>query len=228
MTKKDKIDINNLDNEKLKEYVSNTFTKRFNELVKEKREKENIKTNKELAVSMGIKEQSFINYETGRLPDTLQLIKIAKYFDVSLEYLIGDSDNRNYLNYSLGKEYGISDEAKNNLEKYVKNDEDGLIYIINLLLGDNYLQFIRLLEEYITFPSKDNEYLDNFVKELNENALSEKYNKKYNEDSYIYLYRICKKLEEISTGAKKSKKVAELYMNKSNDIIEDLRNWNGD
>jgi len=66
---------------------------KLNERIKELREKNN-KTQKQLADFLGIQVVSFQRFEYGmRCPSLDNLIKIADYFDVSLDYLVGRSDN---------------------------------------------------------------------------------------------------------------------------------------
>lgn len=48
---------------------------------------------RDLAVIIGIKQSSYEQYESKRaLPQYDKLIKIAKYFDVTLEYLLGAAE----------------------------------------------------------------------------------------------------------------------------------------
>lgn len=53
-------------------------------------------TQKELAQALGLNSKSTItNYEQNdRDPDYETLIKIAKYFEVSIDYLLGQKDKR--------------------------------------------------------------------------------------------------------------------------------------
>lgn len=50
-------------------------------------------TQKSLAAEIGLTERTIQNYEAGRVPDLDELIKVADFFDVSLDYLVGRSDN---------------------------------------------------------------------------------------------------------------------------------------
>lgn len=53
------------------------------------------KTQSEIAIELGLPRETYRNYETGaRQPDQELLIKIADYFDVSIDYLLGRSDER--------------------------------------------------------------------------------------------------------------------------------------
>ena len=56
--------------------------------------KENGLLQKEIAASIGISLRSYQRYESGeRKPDSDILEKLADYFNVSLDYLTGRSDN---------------------------------------------------------------------------------------------------------------------------------------
>ena len=51
-------------------------------------------TQKQVADGLGITEQSYQRYEYGKIvPSALVLIALADYFDVSLDYLVGRSDD---------------------------------------------------------------------------------------------------------------------------------------
>ena len=51
-------------------------------------------TQKQVAEGIGIAEQAYQRYEYGRtVPSATVLIALADYFDVSLDYLCGRSDN---------------------------------------------------------------------------------------------------------------------------------------
>jgi len=52
------------------------------------------KTQRDVGSDLGITERGYQNYETGtREPKMGTLTKLADYFDVSVDYLIGRSDN---------------------------------------------------------------------------------------------------------------------------------------
>lgn len=53
-------------------------------------------TQKQLAFKVNLSERGIQNYETGTRVPTLEIaIALADYFDVSLDYLVGRSDNPN-------------------------------------------------------------------------------------------------------------------------------------
>lgn len=69
----------------------------FSERLKELRKKNNI-TQEQVAKHLGVKRSTYSNYEYGnREPDNETLNKIADYFEVSVDYLLGRDGNRGYL-----------------------------------------------------------------------------------------------------------------------------------
>lgn len=51
-------------------------------------------TQRQVAVGIGIAEQAYQRYEYGRtVPSALVLIALADFYDVSLDYLVGRSDD---------------------------------------------------------------------------------------------------------------------------------------
>lgn len=67
----------------------------FGEQLKQLRVSKNL-TQKQLALNVGMSERGIQNYElNSRKPTYEAIIKIADYFDVSLDYLVGRSDNPN-------------------------------------------------------------------------------------------------------------------------------------
>ena len=66
------------------------FAYRLKELRKEKK-----KTQVEMAEYLGIKTRAYQYYESGEhYPEVPNLIKLADYFDVTTDYLLGRSDSR--------------------------------------------------------------------------------------------------------------------------------------
>ena len=65
----------------------------FPDKLKECRKNQN-KTQKDVASYLGISERGYQNYEIGkREPNHETTIKLADYFEVSTDYLLGRSDN---------------------------------------------------------------------------------------------------------------------------------------
>lgn len=73
--------------------LSTNFKNRFVELADELDEKSKSKR----AKIIGISNTTYSNaYNYGIIPKTSSLIRIADYFDVSIEYLIGNTDNERF------------------------------------------------------------------------------------------------------------------------------------
>jgi len=67
---------------------------KFHERLKELRKKKGV-TQKAVAEHLGMVEQAYQKYEYGKHePNHETTIKLADFFDVSLDYLMGRSDNR--------------------------------------------------------------------------------------------------------------------------------------
>ena len=67
-----------------------TFAQRMKELRKERKLKQ-----QQLADQFSVKLRTYQGYEYGEsYPEVAKLIAIADYFDVSLDYLVGRSDER--------------------------------------------------------------------------------------------------------------------------------------
>jgi len=73
----------------------------FADRLKHLREKHKPKIyQKELADAIGVSRQAITMWETGqRIPDTVTLKKLADFFNVTTDYLLGRTDNPNDVNY---------------------------------------------------------------------------------------------------------------------------------
>lgn len=78
--------------------------------------------------------QNYENIKKPRIPEATLLLKIAKYFDVDMEYLLDDElNNRKHDNIVIEKELGLTDKAIKNLKEITNRS---LKRRINFLLGD--------------------------------------------------------------------------------------------
>lgn len=84
------------------------FHERFRQLKEEAG-----KTQLQIANDLGIKQQTVSYYANGREPDYDTLITIAKYFGVSLDYLLGVSDCKKPENEDFCEKTGLSERAVN-------------------------------------------------------------------------------------------------------------------
>lgn len=77
-----------------------------------------------LAKLLGLEIAGISKLETGRVPlKDEYIIKLAEYFDVSTDYLLGKSDIRNAEEFDENKLYfALSQEDKGYISEEVKND----------------------------------------------------------------------------------------------------------
>lgn len=121
-------------------------------------------TQAELAQTIGLARGTYTHYEHGtREPNIETLIKLAKYFDVSVDYLLGITTIRNAYD-STTWSFRDSEELKN-----LTHDEfDAVVYWINSIKNYNKTDF-RKIKEYLVFLEikKNNEFIEEFVKKNN-------------------------------------------------------------
>ena len=92
-----------------KEYNIEIFRIRLKELIDEKKIK---KINLAVAINVGKTSISnWLNKDNKRLPPSDKLQELANYFDVTVSYLLGDTDNRNANNETIGKRLGMDDKS---------------------------------------------------------------------------------------------------------------------
>lgn len=74
-------------------------------------------TQKQLAEAINVSQQSINKYENHNIePDIETLIQIADYFDVSVDYLVGHSENRAV--YIREEMFSLSSNEKQLIEEY--------------------------------------------------------------------------------------------------------------
>lgn len=148
----DKID-DNVKNSKYsqetKEYLK-IQAKRLNELM----EKNQISQDA-LRQKLGVSSGAISNYSGGsKIINSDILLKLAKEFDTSTDYLLGFSDVKHYSNNEINKLFGFNDDTINNLSSMPNKDN------INFLFGknrDEVLYFFEKLDEYKKALNKYNE-----------------------------------------------------------------------
>ena len=97
--------------------MKNNFTQRLYELRKEYR-----KTQEEMSSILNLKRSTFGAYERGVvLPPYDKLEAIAKYFNVSVDYLMGNTDEKNANLSSSGKEVHDVNKVLTDLISELKN-----------------------------------------------------------------------------------------------------------
>lgn len=99
--------------------VTKSFSERLRQLRNEKR-----LTQAELADALDVSRNSIFFYEAGkRNPDIIVLKKIADFFGVTCDYMIGVSFNRTVETQAIGKEVGLTDDAISVLKQQTKEAE---------------------------------------------------------------------------------------------------------
>ena len=126
-------------------------------------------TQEQLAQKIGISVSTIKNYEsekTSRTPDINILQIYAKFFTVSLDYLVDDSINNKTLeNINIEKTLNLSDQAIENLKKHRHN-------ATNLLLESEQFDSINsLLDLYFKFLYLSSETNQKAQKVQNNNAI---------------------------------------------------------
>ena len=79
----------------------------------------------DLANAVGIDQRTISNYETGKTyPDSFALIKLADYFHVTIDYLVGRTDYNMYI------------KEKQNIEmKQIREEAENLYETLHQFLG---------------------------------------------------------------------------------------------
>lgn len=119
----------------------------FHERLKNLREKENI-TREHLAKALDITYSALSKYETGkREPDFDLLQKLATYFNVTTDYLLGVSKYKEPVH----RKAGISDSDYDNLSAYQKEVIDFFVTRENLAFKNQPENILDALEEFEIF-----------------------------------------------------------------------------
>ena len=104
------------------------------------------KTQAKIAEDLGMTPQALSYYANGREPSYDTLIAIAKYFGVTIDYLLGVSDHKSDENSAISKQIPLSDKAID----YLKSVPPELHPTLNLLISDpNFENFLLEVMTYI-------------------------------------------------------------------------------
>ncbi|TKI49852.1 MULTISPECIES: helix-turn-helix domain-containing protein [Lysinibacillus] len=110
--------------------------------------KSNNKTQQDIADILGITRPAYTAYEQGkRNPDYEILEKIADYYNVSIDYLLGRTDNKG----ALHTQAGISDNEYNNLSAYQKEVIDFFLTREDLFFKNQPENLLDALEQFEVF-----------------------------------------------------------------------------
>lgn len=124
--------------------------------------KDNNLTQTDMAKKLGISQQAYQGYENTSirtLPKLEDFVKIAGIFNVSYEYLLGETENKKKENINMAEELGFSDSTIEAI-RFLKKD--------NTYYSDSYL-LTELLDLYISgfdMPSNNTYYSLDTIFEL--------------------------------------------------------------
>lgn len=110
-------------------------------------------TQDKLAKDLGITKTQISDLERGeKYISITELVSYAEYFNVTMEYLLGSSNNKYHKTYNIGATLGLSDKAIQTLHSYsIKNKSSDF----------NYMQLINFLIENIS--SDELERIDRYL-----------------------------------------------------------------
>lgn len=137
-----------------------TIKERFRALREELNTYEKDCTQDMLSKQIYIQKPQISELENGkRLPSINELKAYSRFFNAPMEYLLGESDSRDYNNTMTTKELGLSDEVINALKLWKeKSPKCNIIYVLNQIfkLGYGY-SFFNALSRY--FYGECNKFL---------------------------------------------------------------------
>lgn len=159
----------------------NIFSKRLKELRTERGETQQVACNE-----IDIHINTLKNYENGeRLPNLGEFLRIKDHYEVSFEYLIGESDIKsNDISFKeINKITGLSEKSINVLSKRVQINGNRLKILNYIIENERKYQFITILELFLMCRI-ENKGIYNQIKESIEMIPSE--NLKYiNRPSFL-------------------------------------------
>jgi len=147
------------------------FPRRFRLLIDETRVSQ-----QEIADYVGVTRQAIAQWKDGKTnPDVYSFVKIAEFFKVPYEYLLGETDSKVRENMKLADELKLSDKAINRLldwataEKENKSDVPRSQIISDLLASDDFESFIDCVRKFIAEYLSHRYYEDDLA--INESYL---------------------------------------------------------
>lgn len=147
---------------------------------------ENKKTQQNVSDDTNIHINSIKNYEKGRLPKTRELLILRNYYNVSINYLTGESNvKRVDDNFQMiGKVTGLSDKSLEAL-KYSDRLNSKRKDIINFLIeNENKYKFFSTLEMFLNSKLDNKKFNKIIRKSIKDNTYdTKKVNKKLTENN---------------------------------------------
>lgn len=118
----------------IREYYNQTHNKRI--------------TQEELADKFQLSRSTIIRIEKGDIAPSIEILqKYHNFFNVSYEYLLGESENKQSKNVKIGKELKLSDRAINAI-RALKSNSHAKAVLNHILMSDNLEEFLSSLYLY--------------------------------------------------------------------------------
>lgn len=121
----------------------------------------------ELADFVGVKRQTVAQWKDGKTaPDVYNFQKIAEYFKLPYEYLLGESDSKVHENMILAQTLGLSDQALEKLKRWAGEgdfvqDLRRSEIVSQIISHDAFDELVRCVgkscREYISYRNADGE-----------------------------------------------------------------------
>jgi len=187
------------------------FPRRFRLLIDETRVSQ-----QEIADYVGVSRQAIAQWKDGKTnPDIYNFVKIAEFFKVPYEYLLGETDSRVRENMKLTDELKLSDRAINRLldwassEKENKSDIPRSEILSDLLTYDDFEKFIDCVRKFVA------EYLGHRFYE------DEKNNKEFHADTSLDLtpYELDQYARVIGYRSIKARDFSDLFRHQAIEIL---------
>ncbi len=113
---------------------SRPFPNRLRNLIEESKTSQ-----ADLAKHIGVTRQAISSYSLGTtIPDIEKFEKIADYFEVSLDYLLGRSQCKNVENHNIHEDTGLNEKAIKNLKYCADLGDNSITRTVNDLLEDTH------------------------------------------------------------------------------------------
>lgn len=157
----------------MKEKKDNIIMHRVKSIFEEIKENQK-KTNRDIAKDLKISYQDVTNYTNTRIPSLKFLIKVSQTYNISLDYLVGLSDNKISESFNLFNDCKFNSNVISNLKK-IKNElrnsnDNEIMYIINainLILGQNNMNLLLMVGVYLSLYNDNNiKSIDKTIKEV--------------------------------------------------------------
>lgn len=186
-------------------------------------------TQEEVSKQTGIARTSILTYERGAgIPDSEKLYKLADYYGVSCDYLLGREDGTTHDTTYMMKELGLSEKSIEVLRNAKKDDAVYILFALDQILNNKYgLDFLKAFSKYVAVPEFDPSLIADdifrslYIQELSLFVASNSY---YNRNdlhtmSYIpyddiHLLQLQNTLNDMLTIIKTDEKTKEEYITK--------------